>query len=141
MRCLLPPLAISDPSAYLRYVPGSNSNAERRQVHSVAPLTIHEDKAYVLIELDVPGFTIEDLEIIVRNSELLITGVRDLKIPSDANVLLNNRDNISVERSVRLDDSLDPDSVNAVLEFGVLKIELGRKPEAQPKTIRIRSSN
>jgi HSP20 family protein len=122
-------------------VPGSNSNGERRQVHSVAPLTIHEDKAHVLIELDVPGFTIEDLEIIVRNSELLITGVRDLKIPSDANVLLNNRDNISVERSVRLDDSLDPDSVNAVLEFGVLKIELGRKPEAQPKTIRIRSSN
>ena len=139
MRCLVPPLTLRDPFANLRHAPDVNSIRERRQVRPDAPVTIHEDDAHVLIELDVPGFTIEDLEITVRNNELQITGNRDLKIPSDARVLLNNRHNVSVERSVKLDDSLDPDSVDAVLEFGVLKIDLRRKPEAQPKAIRIRS--
>ncbi len=140
MRCLVPPLTLRDPFAHVRHAPSPSSFRERRQVHPDAPMTIHEDDAQVLIELDVPGFTIEDLEITVRDNELHITGNRDLKIPSDARVLLNNRRNLSVERSVKLDDSLDPDSVAAVLEFGVLKIYLRRRPETQPKAIRIRSS-
>jgi HSP20 family protein len=140
MRCLVPPLALRDPFAHLRYGQGPNTNRERSQLHPVAPVTIHEDDEHVLIELDVPGLTIEDLQITVRNNELFITGSRELNIPSAARVLLNNRCNVSVERSVKLHDSLDPDSVDAVLEFGVLKIELRRKPEAQPTAIRIRSS-
>ncbi|MDG1896922.1 MAG: Hsp20/alpha crystallin family protein [Fuerstiella sp.] len=120
-------------------MPCSEADHERRQVRRRAPVTVHQSDSRVIVEVDVPGFTLEDLEITVRSHELLISGNRDLTIPSDAKVLLNNRHNISVDRSVKLDDSLDPESVDAVLEFGVLKIELRRKPEAQARSIRIRT--
>ena len=138
MRYVLPPVTLRDPFTRSPYALGLKARRVHQQVCHEAPVTIHEADSGVTIELDVPGFTIEDLEISVSNNELNIKGHRQLNIPSSGKVLLNSRQNVSVERRLRIDDSLDPDSVDAVLEFGVLKIELTRRPESQPHPIRIR---
>ncbi|HIF01479.1 MAG TPA: Hsp20/alpha crystallin family protein [Planctomycetes bacterium] len=140
MRCLVTPFAFNDPFARVRSLPASQSQSNRGPLSQVAPVTIRESDSNVTIEFDVPGFKDDDLEITVNNGELLVTGKREAEIPSGAKLMFNNRQAGSLERVIKLDDSLDPESVDAVLEFGVLKIMLSRKPEKQPTPVRIRSS-
>ncbi|MCP4788279.1 MAG: Hsp20/alpha crystallin family protein [Fuerstiella sp.] len=121
-------------------MPGPKSQLNRSSSSHDAPARIHESDSTVTIELDVPGFKDDDLEITVNDGELFIVGTRQAEIPSGAELMFNNRQTGSIQRVVKLDDSLDPESVDAVLEFGVLKIMLSRKPETQPTPIRIRSS-
>ena len=140
MRCLVTPFTFKDPFAQVPPLRKPDSHSERSQVLSETPVTIHENDSTVTIELDVPGFTDGDLEITVHNGELIVAGKREVKIPSGAKLMFNNRQAGSLRRIIKLDDSLDPESVDAVLELGVLKIALSRKPETQPRPIRIRNS-
>ncbi|MEO2018570.1 MAG: Hsp20/alpha crystallin family protein [Fuerstiella sp.] len=140
MRCLVTPFAFNNAVERVRSLPASKSQPSRGPSSQVAPVTIRESDTNVAIEFDVPGFKDDDLEITVNNSELLVTGKRAAEIPSGAKLMFHNRHADSLDRVIKLDDSLDPESVDAVLEFGVLKIMLGRKPEKRPTPVRIRSS-
>ncbi len=140
MRCVMTPFTFHDPFVRVRPIPEPESHIDRSQALREAPITIHESESTVTIELDVPGFTDGDLEITINDGELRVAGKREVKIPSGAKLMFNNRLAGSLQRIIKLDDSLDPESVDAVLEFGVLKIALVRRPETQPKPIRIRSS-
>ena len=139
MRYVMTPFSFADPfhSASSR----SAAPSQRAQVpHRGIPTTIYEHESHVVIALDVPGFTDADLEITVNNGELHVTGKRSAELPAGAKVVFNSRQTDAVERFVKLDESLDPNSVAPVLESGVLKIQLSRMPQPQATPIRIRSA-
>ena len=138
MRCLVTPFTFADPFHFAPSVAGVHP--QRGQVPHRAPTTVCENDSNVVINIDVPGFTEADLEITVNNGELCVTGKRSVEIPSGAKVLFDSRESDAVERLIKLDDSLDPNSVDAVLESGVLTIQLSRTPQTQPTPIRIRSA-
>ena len=95
-----------------------------------------EDGAYHA-ELDVPGVTHDGVELTYEQGELQITVER--KAPEQRNDLVDERVYGKVKRTLLLPDSIDPDSIEANLEQGVLHVQVAKIPEAQPKRIKVNS--
>lgn len=113
---------------------GSVSGAVSRTCSNHPPLTVWENDAGVVFEVEVPGFRQEDLDVSVEDGVLTISGTRK---PSSHDGELKYSDHRRDEftRSLQLVDSLDPTSVSADLEDGVLVLSIARRVEAQPKKI------
>ncbi len=106
----------------------------------VAPLTLWEDEKKVYLEFDMPGFSLEDIDLTIEAGVLYLRGER--KVPeSRGKCWCNERTYGLVERSVRLSETVDCDSISAELRDGVLAIEFQKKPEAIPAKIAIKHGN
>ncbi len=92
------------------------------------------------IELAAPGLDKSDFQVKVE-SGLLIVSAKKETAHEEANAQFRRREFAfqSFSRSFRLPDTVDAGSVSATLNNGILKVELTKKPEAQPitKTIEI----
>lgn len=106
-----------------------------------AGLSIHEVDSTVTIAIDVPGMTEDDLQIDIHDGHLIVTGERKSTLPENGEAIFVNRADGPFERRVRIDDSFDPDSVDAVLSNGVLSVSLTRRAELQPRKVTIRAAN
>ena len=103
----------------------------------VAPLTLWEDDKKVYLEFDMPGFSLDDVDLTIEAGVLYLRGER--KVPeSCGKCWCNERTFGLVERSVRLSETVDCDSINAEFRDGVLAIEFQKKPEAVPAKIAIK---
>jgi len=113
---------------------GSVSGAVSRTCSSYPPLTVWERDAGLVIEVEVPGFRQDTLDVSVEDGVLTISGTRQ---PSNHDGELKYSDHRHEEftRSLQLADSLDPTSVSADLEDGVLTLSIARRVEAQPKKV------
>lgn len=104
------------------------------------PLTIWEDEGYVYVEADVPGFTPDGLDVMFQEGQLWIKAERG--VPKDDGKCWHNERRFGrFERAVSLPETVDPASIEAELEHGVLRIMLSKKPEAQPLKINVKSGN
>lgn len=105
-----------------------------------APLSLWEDEEHVFVEVDVPGLAKEDLDLTVRDGRLWITGER--KFPQgDVKSWYDERRYGRFERVISLSDLVDPDSIEASLENGVLSITLAKKAEARTHRITIKGAD
>lgn len=103
-------------------------------------LTISETEASVSVSLDLPGVSEEAVEVTVHDGVLTISGDRPVVLPEDARVLFSSQPSGDFRRTLRLDDSIDPTTVEAVIENGVLTINMSRRPEMQPQRINVRNA-
>ncbi len=104
------------------------------------PTSIWEDGDHVYVELDLPGFAREDLEIVAHNGVMTIRGERKSKAPENINYIYNNRYFGGFERSIKLSSAVDRDGMKATLENGVLRIELAKADSAKPTKVEIQSA-
>lgn len=113
-----------------------------RGVRGVAPLTLWEDEQHVNVEVDVPGLTMDQIELVLEKDKLYIRGDRP-QLAEGTNVSYNERAYGKFERVVRLSENInvDPSATNAVLRNGVLLVQLAKKPETQPQRIVIRGED
>ena len=94
-----------------------------------------------VIKADVPGVKEEDLEVKVSNSRLVVSGKRESeKTEKGETFYTHERSYGSFTRSFTLPEGVDGARIKADLKEGVLTIELPRRPEAQPRTIAVKSS-
>lgn len=91
---------------------------------------VHQHDDHVEIQMDLPGLQHDDLKIEAESGVLIISGTRELPTAQ-------HRWSGSFERRFRLSRQLDPDAIEAKLEAGVLSVRIPKRPEAQPKTIKI----
>jgi HSP20 family protein len=77
------------------------------------------------VEIPVPGFKPDDVQITVKEDVLTISGKNDRR---------------AFTRSLRLPDDIDGDAVDAVVKNGLLSLRLKRHPEAEPRKIEIKTS-
>ena len=104
----------------------------------VPAVDIYEDAQKVVLKLEVPGIEEKDLDIRVENHTLTVKGERKFeKEEKEENFHLIERRYGSFYRSFTLPSTVDTESVNAAYNAGVLKLELKKKPEAQPKQIKV----
>lgn len=104
-----------------------------------APLAIWDDNEQLHVEVELPGVSKDDLEVVVHQGMLRIAGER--KAPEgQRNYWHSERRYGRFERSLTLPEGLDWDSIQADLKDGVLCITLSKKPEAQPKKITVNGS-
>lgn len=103
------------------------------------PISVWQDEQHVHVHADVPGVTAEDLDLQFDDGKLWIRGKRDWF--GDRSIDHNERRFGSFERGIVLPDSVDLNSIDASLEDGVLLVKLTRKPESQPRSIKVRHVN
>ncbi|MEZ6133187.1 MAG: Hsp20/alpha crystallin family protein [Planctomycetaceae bacterium] len=103
-------------------------------------LRVVESEAEIHVSLDLPGLSEDDVQVTVDDGHLLIKGERKKSVPESAQMLFSNQSFGEFQRTLQFHDSLDPESVQAVMENGVLTITIARRPELQPRRINVRAA-
>jgi HSP20 family protein len=104
----------------------------------VPAVDIYEDAQKVVLKLEVPGIEEKDLDIRVEDHTLTVKGERKFEAEEkEQNFHRIERRYGSFLRAFTLPLTVDTESVQASYNAGVLKLELAKKPEAQPKQIKI----
>jgi len=104
----------------------------------VPAVDVYEDDKKVMLKLEVPGIEEKDLDVSVENNTLTVKGERKFeKEEKEENFHRIERRYGSFYRAFTLPPTVDTEHVNAKYNAGVLKLELLKKPEAQPKQIKI----
>lgn len=102
---------------------------------------IYEDEKKITLKLEVPGIDEKDLDVLVENNTLTVKGERKFeKEEKEENFHRIERRYGSFYRSFSLPSTVDTEHVEASYNSGVLKVELKKKPEAQPKQIKVNVS-
>ncbi|MFN3527576.1 MAG: Hsp20/alpha crystallin family protein [Candidatus Altarchaeaceae archaeon] len=94
---------------------------------------------HYLVEVDVPGFNKEDIEINVIENEIEIKGEKKKEEKEERkNYIRRERTYASFYRRAKLDEEILPEESSAKIENGVLKIILKKKhPKKEGKRINI----
>jgi len=119
---------------------GLNSETETALTTAsfVPAVDIYEDEKKVVLKLEVPGIQEKDLDVSVENNTLTVKGERKFASEEkEENFHRIERRYGSFYRAFTLPQTVDTESIDAKYENGVLKIELKKKPEAQPKQIKV----
>jgi HSP20 family protein len=104
----------------------------------VPAVDIYEDAKKVVLKLEVPGIEEKDLDVRVENNTLTVKGERKFeKEEKEENFHRIERRYGSFFRSFTLPSTVDTEHIGASYNAGVLKLELMKKPEAQPKQIKV----
>jgi HSP20 family protein len=104
----------------------------------IPAVDVYEDEKKVVLKLEVPGIEEKDLDIRVENHTLTVKGERKFAAEEkEENFHRIERRYGSFYRAFTLPSTVDTESVDAKYEAGVLKLELKKKPEAQPKQIKV----
>jgi len=104
----------------------------------VPAVDVYEDAKKVVLKLEVPGIDEKDLDIRVENNTLTVKGERKFeKEEKEENFHRIERRYGTFYRAFTLPSTVDTEHVQANYENGILKLELSKKPEAQPKQIKV----
>jgi HSP20 family protein len=99
---------------------------------------VYEDEKKVVLKLEVPGIEEKDLDVTVEKNTLTVKGERKFEQEEkEENFHRIERRYGSFYRAFTLPTTVDTQSVAASYNAGVLKLELTKKPEAQPKQIKV----
>lgn len=121
---------------------GRSGNGVRRGFAAGYPaLNVWEDEQQFRVTAELPGLSLEDLEILVQgDSELTIQGER--KAPESDSGIWHRRERGfgKFTRSLHLPSNVDAEKVEASLKHGVLEIVLPKREEAKPRRIEVKTS-
>jgi len=104
----------------------------------IPAVDVYEDEKKVVLKLEVPGIKEKDLDVSVEKNTLTVKGERKFEQEEkEENFHRIERRYGSFYRAFALPTTVDTESVAASYNAGVLKLELTKKPDAQPKQIKV----
>ena len=102
------------------------------------PVNVWEDENSFYLEAELPGMTIEDLEIFVHEGDqLTIKGVRVLPAMEGATLRRRERGHGEFSRTFKLESDVEVEAVSAELKHGVLTVTLPKSEKVKPRKIAI----
>ena len=118
------------------FEPAAAPRAESYGWHPAFDVIEAEDK--ITLTADVPGLTQESLDIHVEQDVLTIKGERKLERTANGELYRRyERAAGKFERGFRLSPTVDATAIQAELKEGVLTLTLPKRPEAQPRQIKV----
>jgi HSP20 family protein len=96
-----------------------------------------EDDQNGWVEAEVPGLTMQDLDVTVTDNELTISGQRQLPQHASANYQRRERGSGRFSRTLTLPWQIEADKVEAHLRDGVLNIMLPKSQASRPKKVKV----
>ncbi|MFM7591643.1 MAG: Hsp20/alpha crystallin family protein [Isosphaeraceae bacterium] len=103
-------------------------------------MNISEDDNFIYAAAEMPGQKIADLDItITGENRLTIKGRREVQSPEKAEWHRRERPAGAFERTIELPVAMDPASIEARLEHGILAIKMAKSPKARPRRIEVRA--
>jgi HSP20 family protein len=99
---------------------------------------IYETGNHLVIKAELPGIDPKDVEVRVENGTLTISGERKVeKDVNEGNYHRVERSYGSFVRSFNLPPTISSENVTAEYKDGVLVLNLAKREEAKPKSIKI----
>ncbi len=105
-----------------------------------APVALWEDDQQVYLDVEVPGLRQDDLDVTIHEGRLIIAGERK-PVQRGQKCWYNELTYGRFERVIALSEMIDPESIEAELEHGMLHLTLRKKPESQPHRVAIQVRN
>ncbi len=100
---------------------------------------VWEDASCFYLEAELPGYRLEDLEILVIKNELSLKGKR-MDSAKDGTIFhRRERSAGAIGRTIRLPAEVEAGKVEASLRNGVLSVKLPKAAEAKPRKIPVLS--
>ncbi len=87
------------------------------------PVDIREEDGHLIVDAEMPGFKSDEINVSVADDMLSIEAERSAET-TKGRPHLQERQFTRVQRSFRLPSAVDPDSVEAKLEGGVLHLDM-----------------
>lgn len=104
------------------------------------PIDIHETDDGLILRADLPGVSLETLELQVQNNRLTLFGRVPQVAPEGSRLVHQEYQEGDYLRSFILSDNVDHDRISAKLTNGVLEVFLPHTPKAQPRKIQVSGS-
>ncbi len=104
----------------------------------VPPVDIAEEKDRIVITAELPGFKEDQIEIQSENGMLTLRGERKFEKENDGkNYHRVERSYGQFVRSFALPNNVDREHIKADFSDGLLRIDLPKREDAKPRTIKI----
>jgi HSP20 family protein len=105
------------------------------------PVNVWDDDENIYLEAELPGITLENLEITVTDgNQLTLKGQRQKAGAGKTTWHRQERAFGSFSRTLTLPVLVDSDRVEARFELGVLQVKLPKSPKAKPRRIEVKKS-
>lgn len=101
------------------------------------PIDIHETDDGLILRADLPGVSLDTLELQVQNNRLTLFGRVPQVAPEGARLVHQEYHEGDFLRSFILSDNVDHDRISAKLTNGVLEVFLPHTPKSQPRKIQV----
>lgn len=98
---------------------------------------IVENEKELLVFMDMPGVSKDEITVQVEKNVLKVDGVIDMKGYSGLKPLYTEYNVGNYTRQFELSNKIDQAAIEAKMEDGVLSLVLPKVPEAQPRTVQI----
>ena len=104
----------------------------------VPPVDIYEDEHKLVLKLEIPGIKQEDLDVRMENNTLTVKGERSFQTEGkEENFHRVERRYGSFYRAFTMPNTIDPESIKADYDAGILRLDLQKKAESKPKQIKV----
>ena len=104
------------------------------------PMSIWEEGEHYHLELELPGLKTDDIELTFEDARLKVTAKRERLSIESRKYLHDERSWGEFTRLISIPESVDPDSIEASFDNGLLHVTLQKRPEVMPKRIEINAS-
>ncbi|MFO8002858.1 Hsp20/alpha crystallin family protein [Thioalkalivibrio sp.] len=101
------------------------------------PVDIREEDGHLIVDAEMPGFKRDEIDVSVADDMLTIRAERTAETPK-GRPHLQERHFTRVQRSFRLPSAVDPDSVDAKLEGGVLHLDMKESESERVRKIEVK---
>ncbi len=101
------------------------------------PANLYDNGEALVLQMEVPGLTEEDLNISIVQDVLTLSGERKNRLPEGVHLHRRERPVSRFSRSFTLPYRVNTEKVEADLANGLLTVMLPKHPEEQPRKIQI----
>ena len=121
----------------VKYLPKTEAGKYTETWRPAADI-VETDEGFTIV-VDVPGFAKDGLSVKAHDGLLTVSGERERAEVKDTKLYRHyERPAGTFERSFRLPDYIESESIKGAHENGTLTLELKKKEEAKPHTITIK---
>lgn len=103
------------------------------------PVNLYDTGEALVVEAQLPGVKLEDIEVTAQRDVLRISGKREVVLPEGFKTHRAERRSFTFTRAFALNAKCDLDKVTASAVNGVLTITLPKAPEAKPRKISVKA--
>lgn len=129
-----------DPFREFERIMEQNFTSGARMPRSM-PMTARRRGDQFLVELDMPGVSMDDVELTVERNVVSIRARRSGDREEGDEVIVDERPYGEYSRQLFLGDNLDPDGLTADLRDGVLRLTIPVSEASKPRQIPLGSSS
>ena len=119
--------------------PADEMERTRSRRSFVPRADIYETESEIIVIADIPGANEKTVDITLEKNVLSINAYVEPVIPSGFDIAYAEYEEGDYQRSFRLSDEIDRDKIEAVVNDGVLRLNLPKLQEATTKKIAVKT--